>query len=142
MSSKRNSSSASNSLTFNDALPSSVLLHQQRLIATPTARKSASVACGTSDYPDRLPCMPCSLPNHTERSLRGISIGRHNWTFVGSDRGGKTMAVLRSFVASCELAKVDPFAWFQDVLIRIGECSMQQLDELLPHRWAAARHWR
>jgi hypothetical protein len=78
--------------------------------------------------------------NHTERSLRGIAIGRHNWTFVGSDRGGKTMAVLRSFVASCELAKVDPFAWFQDVLIRIGECSMQQLDELLPHRWAAARH--
>ena len=75
--------------------------------------------------------------NHTERSLRGIAVGRNNWTFVGSDRGGKTMAVLRSFVASCELAKVDPFAWFQDVLSRIGECSIQQLDELLPHRWAA-----
>ena len=58
---------------------------------------------------------------------------------VGSDRGGRTMAVLRSFVASCELAKVDPFAWFQDVLSRIGECSIQQLDELLPHRWAQAR---
>ena len=52
--------------------------------------------------------------NHTERSLRGIAVGRRNWTFVGSDRGGKTMAVLRSFVTSCELAKVDPFAWFQD----------------------------
>ena len=77
--------------------------------------------------------------NHTERSLRGIAVGRRNWTFVGSDRGGKTMAVLRSFVASCELAKVDPFAWFQDVLTRIGECSIQQLDDLLPHRWAAAR---
>jgi transposase len=77
--------------------------------------------------------------NHTERSLRGIAIGRHNWTFVGSDRGGKTMAVLRSFVVSCELAKVDPFAWFRDVLARIGECSIQQLDELLPHRWTAAR---
>jgi transposase len=77
--------------------------------------------------------------NHTERSLRGIAVGRRNWTFVGSDRGGKTMAVLRSFVASCELAKVDPFAWFPDVLSRIGECSIQQLDELLPHRWAAAR---
>ena len=75
--------------------------------------------------------------NHTERSLRGIAVGRHNWTFLGSDRGGKTMAVLRSFVVSCELAKVDPFAWFRDVLSRIGECSMQQLDELLPHRWAA-----
>jgi transposase len=77
--------------------------------------------------------------NHTERSLRGIAVGRRNWTFVGSDRGGRTMAVLRSFVASCELAKVDPFAWFQDVLTRIGECSIQQLDQLLPHRWAAAR---
>jgi transposase len=77
--------------------------------------------------------------NHTERSLRGIAVGRRNWTFVGSDRGGKTMAVLRSFVASCELAKVDPFAWFRDVLTRIGECSIQQLDDLLPHRWAAAR---
>ena len=65
-------------------------------------------------------------------------MGRRNWTFVGSDRGGKTMAVLRSFVASCELANVDPFAWFQDVLTRIAECSIQQLDDLLPHRWAAA----
>ena len=27
--------------------------------------------------------------NHTERSLRGIAVGRNNWTFVGSDRGGK-----------------------------------------------------
>jgi transposase len=77
--------------------------------------------------------------NHTERSLRGIAVGRRNWTFVGSDRGGKTMAVLRSFVTSCELAKVDPFVWFQDVLTRIAECSIQQLDDLLPHRWAAAR---
>jgi transposase len=77
--------------------------------------------------------------NHTERSLRGIAVGRNNWTFVGSDRGGKTMAVLRSFVASCELVKVDPFAWFQDVLSRIGAHSIKQLDELLPHRWAATR---
>jgi transposase len=77
--------------------------------------------------------------NHTERSLRGIAVGRRNWTFVGSDRGGKTMAVLRSFVASCELARVDPFAWFRDVLTRVAECSIQKLDDFLPHRWATAR---
>ena len=46
--------------------------------------------------------------NHTERSLRGWAVGRNNWTFFGSDRGGRTAAVLRSFVASCELVKVDP----------------------------------
>ncbi len=77
--------------------------------------------------------------NHTERSLRGIAVGRNNWLFVGSDRGGKTMAILRSFVGSCELLKIDPFAWFQDVLTRIGEHSLHKLDELLPYRWAAAR---
>ena len=75
--------------------------------------------------------------NHTERSLRGIAVGRNNWLFVGSDRGGQTMAILRSFVGSCEMVKVDPLAWFQDVLSRMGEQSMQALDELLPHRWAA-----
>jgi transposase len=77
--------------------------------------------------------------NHTERSLRGIAVGRNNWLFVGSDRGGKTMAILRSFVGSCELMKIDPFAWFKDVLTRIGEHSIQKLDDLLPHRWAAAQ---
>jgi transposase len=75
--------------------------------------------------------------NHTERSLRGWAVGRNNWTFFGSDRGGKTAAVLKSFVASCELVKVDPFAWFEDVLSRIASHPMTQLDELLPHRWAA-----
>ena len=74
--------------------------------------------------------------NHTERSLRGWAVGRNNWTFFGSDRGGQTAAVLRSFVASCELVKVDPFAWFQDVLSRIASHPITRLDELLPHRWA------
>jgi transposase len=77
--------------------------------------------------------------NHTERSLRGIAVGRHNWLFVGSDQGGRTMAILRSFVGSCELAKIDPFDWFRDVLSRIGEQSLQALDDLLPHRWAEAQ---
>jgi len=77
--------------------------------------------------------------NRTERSLRGVAIGRNNWTFLGSDRGGRTMAVLRSFVGSCELSKIDPFAWFRDVLARIPTHSIQQLDQLLPHAWAGAR---
>lgn len=74
--------------------------------------------------------------NATERSLRGFAIGRNNWTFFGSDNGGKTAAVLRSFVTSCELVKIDPFAWFRDVLGRIADHPMKRLEELLPHRWA------
>jgi transposase len=38
-----------------------------------------------------------------------------------------------------ERSPVDPFAWFRDVLTRIPNHSIQQLDVLLPHRWAEAR---
>ena len=73
--------------------------------------------------------------NGTERSLRGFAIGRNNWTFFGSDTGGKTAAVLRSFITSCELLKIDSFAWFRDVLSRIADHPVKRLQELLPHRW-------
>ena len=70
---------------------------------------------------------------------RGIAIGRHNWTFLGSDSGGHTAAVLRSFTGSCQLIGVEPFAWFRDVLARINSHPINRLHELLPPHWAAAR---
>lgn len=75
----------------------------------------------------------------TERANRDIAIGRNNWTFFGSDQGGKTAAVLRSFVASCKRAGVEPFAWFQDVLSRIASHPITALADLLPHNWANAK---
>jgi transposase len=77
--------------------------------------------------------------NATERAIRGIAVGRHNWVFFGSDEGGKTAAVLRSFVASCQRVGVDPFTWLKDVLSRIADHPMQRLAELLPHNWSPAR---
>ena len=74
--------------------------------------------------------------NGTERSLRGFAIGRNNWTFFGSDNGGRTAAVLRSFVTCCELVKIDPSAWFRDILSRIAHHPVKRLGELLPHQWA------
>ena len=71
----------------------------------------------------------------TERANRDIAIGRGNWTFFGSDKGGKTAAVLRSFIASCKRSGVEPFAWFHDVLSRIPSHSITRLQELLPHNW-------
>ena len=77
--------------------------------------------------------------NRTERSLRGIAVGRKNWLFFGSDNGGRTAAVLRSFVSSCQLVRVDPFVWFRDVLSRIADHPITRLAQLLPYCWAAAR---
>ncbi len=77
--------------------------------------------------------------NHTERSLRGIAVGRKQLDLRRKRSRRQNDGGTAEPKASCELAKVDPFAWFQDVLARIGQCSIQQLDELLPHRWAQAR---
>ena len=76
--------------------------------------------------------------NGAERSLRGVAVGRRNWTFFGSDNGGKTAAVLKSFIASCQRAKVEPWAYFKDVLGRIASHPVQALDELLPANWKPA----
>jgi transposase len=76
--------------------------------------------------------------NRTEQTIRGVAVGRGNWMFFGSDVGGRTAAVLRSFVASCQRTKVDPFAWFKDVLSRIGGHPINRLAELLPHNWTPA----
>lgn len=71
----------------------------------------------------------------TERANRDIAIGRGNWTFLGSDKGGKTAAVLLSFIAMCKRNAVEPFAWFRDVLTRIATHPIHRIQELLPHNW-------
>jgi transposase len=77
--------------------------------------------------------------NGTERTIRGVAIGRGNWMFFGSHIGGRTAAVLRSFVASCQRIHVDPFAWFDDILSRIASHPIKRIAELLPHNWASAQ---
>ena len=73
----------------------------------------------------------------TERANRDIAIGRGNWTFFGSDQGGKTAAVLMSFIAMCKRNAVEPFAWFRDVLSRVAAHPIKRVEELLPHNWKA-----
>jgi transposase len=76
--------------------------------------------------------------NATERAIRGVAVGRNNWIFFGSDEGGRTAAVLRSFVATCQRVGVDPFVWLRDILSRIADHPVTRLTELLPHNWTPA----
>jgi transposase len=45
------------------------------------------------------------------RELRAIAIGRRNWTFAGSDEGGRRAAALYTLIATAKLNDVDPQAW-------------------------------
>jgi hypothetical protein len=77
--------------------------------------------------------------NATERAIRGVAVGRNNWMFFGSDQGGTTAAVLRSFVATCQRVGVDPFTWLKDILSRIAAHPITRLAELQPHNWLPAQ---
>jgi transposase len=81
----------------------------------------------------------CLSNNAAERALRGIAVGRRNWTFCGSDSGGHRAAVMYTLIESAKLADVDPKAWLADVLARIADHPAQQIDALLPWSWKAAR---
>ena len=74
--------------------------------------------------------------NPAENALRPIAVGRKNWLFVGpGTRGGQASAIITSFTASCRALGIDPFAYLADVLARIMDHPMSQIDELLPIPW-------
>ena len=78
-----------------------------------------------------------------ERALRGIALGRRNWLFCGSDRGGRAAAVHFSLIASCNRHRLDPFAYLRDVLQRLpvllagtrGHPGAEPIRQLLPDLW-------
>lgn len=75
--------------------------------------------------------------NRVERTLRAQAIGRRNWMFLGSDNGGKTAAVLYSFVASAKRHHLEVEAYLADVLRRLPAITNPlALRALLPDRWA------
>ena len=77
----------------------------------------------------------CLSNNAAERALRGIAIGRHNWTFAGSDRGGERAAAIYTLIETCKLCGVDPRAWLADVLSRLPNSPASRIEDLLPWNW-------
>ncbi len=70
--------------------------------------------------------------NAAERALRGVSLGRKNFMFMGSDAGGERAAAIYSLVETAKLNGIDPEAYLRDVLGRIADHPINRIDELLP----------
>jgi transposase len=77
----------------------------------------------------------CLSNNAAERALRGIAIGRGNWTFAGSDRGGERAAAVYTLIETAKLNGVDPQAWLADVLARLPDYPAKRIDDLMPWHW-------
>ena len=77
----------------------------------------------------------CLTNNAAERALRGFALGRRSWLFAGSERGADRAAAIATLIMTAKLNEVDPQAWLADVLARINEHPMRELDALLPWNW-------
>ena len=76
--------------------------------------------------------------NAAERSIRGIALGRKNYLFAGSDKGGERAAAIYSLIETAKLNGLNPEAYLRDVLARIADHKINRIAELLPWNWSAA----
>ncbi len=77
--------------------------------------------------------------NACENAIRPVALGRKNFLFAGSARGGRCAATLYTLVESCKLAGVDRLEYLRDVLVRVHTQPADRLAELVPARWKQLR---
>jgi len=73
--------------------------------------------------------------NAAERALRCVAVGRRNWTFAGSDDGGRRAAAIYTLIETAKLNNIDPRAWLADVLARLPDHPAKPIGDFLPWNW-------
>ena len=64
-----------------------------------------------------------------------MTLGRRNWTFLGSDAGGNRAAVFYTITQTCKMGAINPEAYLADVLSRVADHPAKRIHELLPWNW-------
>ncbi|MEL7348445.1 MAG: IS66 family transposase [Pseudomonadota bacterium] len=70
--------------------------------------------------------------NAAERAIRPVALGRKNWLFAGSDRGGERAAGILSLIETAKMNGLNPEAYLRDVLTRIADHPINRIEDLLP----------
>lgn len=73
--------------------------------------------------------------NACEVAIRPVAVGRRNWLFAGSVRGGRAAATIYTLVESCKKAGVDPLRYLADVLLRVAMHPASRVEDLIPANW-------
>ncbi|MCA3707657.1 MAG: transposase domain-containing protein, partial [Methylobacterium sp.] len=63
---------------------------------------------------------------------RPIALGRKNWLFAGSDKGGERAAGILSLIETAKLNGLNPEAYLRSVLERIADHPINRVGDLLP----------
>lgn len=67
--------------------------------------------------------------------LRPVAVGRMNYLFFGSDKGGETAAALYSVIASAKRHGLDPWKYLRFLFTRLPAMTVSGLHDILPDRW-------
>ncbi len=67
--------------------------------------------------------------------MKAIAIGRKNWLFFGSERGGRVAAIIYSIIASARRHDLDVWQYLGDILRRLADLKPGELETLLPDAW-------
>lgn len=73
--------------------------------------------------------------NAMERTIRPIAVGRSNYLFAGSVRGGCASATMYSLLGTAKLNGLNPYNWLKDTLTRLPSHPSNRVAELLPLVW-------
>ncbi len=80
--------------------------------------------------------------NALERQFRDSAIGKKNWMFIGHPQAGEKSAIIYTLLASCRIHRINPQAYFADILDKLvaadGTPSQELLESLMPQSWIAA----
>jgi hypothetical protein len=75
----------------------------------------------------------CDICNNAaERAIRPLTLGRKNWLFAGSDRGGRSAAVIFTLIQTAKLNGLNVEAYLRHVISVIPDHPIKRIDELLP----------
>jgi transposase len=75
--------------------------------------------------------------NTAERAIRPLVLGRKNYLFAGSDRGGVRAAKMYTIIETAKLNGLDPESYLRDLFARIADHPINRIDQLLPWAWKA-----
>jgi transposase len=73
--------------------------------------------------------------NLVENAIRPTTVGRKRWLFIGHPQAGWRSAVIYSILASCRRRSINPRDYLTDVLRRLPQTTINQIESLLPSNW-------
>ena len=73
--------------------------------------------------------------NLAENAVRPLALGRKNYLFCSNHQSAERTAMIYSLLGTCKIYGVNSTLWLTDVLNRIQDHSIQELENLLPGKW-------